>query len=119
MALASGLPWPGVCQEGDEEWVPGKEQVTAAPGALLNCSSELSCLGPRTNREAINLSSRGGGGAAGGLGEESTSPSTLGPSSAQHLPVREPTASDEVRTVRAGSWGALLAPLLSGSCSGR
>ena len=50
--------------------------------ALLNCSSDLSCLGPRINREAINLSGRDESGE--GLGEDSAPPSALGPSSAQH-----------------------------------
>lgn len=36
--------------------MPGEEQVTDAPEALLNCSSELSCLGLGINREGINFS---------------------------------------------------------------
>lgn len=51
------------------------------PEALLNCSSDLSCLGPRSNRAAINLSSRDEW--EEGLGEGSALPSALGPSSAQ------------------------------------
>lgn len=35
--------------------MPGEEQVTTAPEALLNCSSELSCLGLGIKREGINF----------------------------------------------------------------
>ena len=52
--------------------------------ALLNCSSDLSCLEPRINREAINLSSRGEWEEGLGRGGASTAPSVLDPSSAQH-----------------------------------
>ena len=51
------------------------------PEALLHCSSDLSCLGPRINREAINLCSRDEW--EEGLGEGSAATPALGPSSAQ------------------------------------
>lgn len=60
---------------------------------LLNCSSELSCLGLQIDREAINLSSsspalsnkeRGGGGGAGGRLSSALCSRTSSP-----LPLRE------------------------------
>ena len=92
------------------------------PGkALLNCSSDLSCLEPRINREAINLSSRGEWEEGLGGGEPQQSPL---PWTSLQLSTPNPTPSLSAQgthslgqvgargMLRVGSWGlSLLASL--------